>query len=741
MFNKFKALFGKHKPPPPPSTNEDQPHSSLVSSPPPPPPSAPSPSKHKHNQTQTETQTQTQTQIHVHEDENKTQKDSITANTSHNADTTQVIHQDDMVTDPKWGQHDNTGLNENLNHNHIETQEEDASAYSNSERDKTTAQMHMEQQQQQQVDVATGRDTSSLEDDSQDVSFTISDITLSSTGLSYSGSSSSSSSLRGSRSFSSVSNDVSNVSQSESSSTKLKVHQRPSQATPRGVFKEQSELPDYTLIKKIGEGAFSKVYKATPNPENFLARNFKEVAVKVIKKSVLSRADNGQTRNSNNNAHKHKHKLEQPLSPTSPDCKPSTREQVLKEVRLHKSITAGRGCPYIVQFIEFKETKSYYYIVQEYLRGGEVFNEIVKFTYFSENLSRHITRQLALAIKHLHSLGIVHRDIKPENLLFNPIEYIPSSHPRLRRSDDPTTKLDEGLFRPNVGGGGIGVVKLADFGLSKQIFHTNTKTPCGTVGYTAPEVVKDERYSMKVDMWGIGCVLYTMLCGFPPFFDDKINVLTEKISRGEYAFLSPWWDEISDGAKNCVRRLLELDPDKRYTVDQLLHDPWLNRYELNEEEMELERERQRQKTSTQRSNNSYNNNSKAHKRRLHSKPADSTLLYSPAAVAMRDAFDISNAVQRDEEERVRRHSVQLNSLNEGEEVTEFSDAVTNNLYGNLDEKLFQLKLNASTIVKRRKQRKDAVGRAPMGVTTAADTATSTVTTATTSPLHNDVFLV
>ena len=157
--------------------------------------------------------------------------------------------------------------------------------------------------------------------------------------------------------------------------------------------------------------------------------------------------------------------------------------------------------------------------------------------------------------------------------------------------------------------------------------------------------------------------------------------------------------------------------------------------------MELERERQRQKTSTQRSNNSYNNNSKAHKRRLHSKPVDSTLLYSPAAVAMRDAFDISNAVQRDEEERVRRHSVQLNSLNEGEEVTEFSDAVTNNLYGNLDEKLFQLKLNASTIVKRRKQRKDAVGRAPMGVTTAADTATSTVTTATTSPLHNDVFLV
>ena len=644
-----------------------------------------------------------------------------------------------MISDSKetnnWGQYDNTETNENQNY--IETQSykgEDAHTgssidnSSNSEKDKpiSSTQMHMEPQQQ---DDASQRGASSHEDDSQDVSFTISDITLSSTDLSYSGSSRSSASSSSSpssgrsRSISSVSNDASNASQSESSSTKLRSHHKSFQAVPRGVFKEQGELPDYTLIKKIGEGAFSKVYKATPNPENYLARNFKEVAIKVIKKSVLSRADNLQRSPTHGHAHKHTHKNhhieQQPISPASPDCKPSTREQVLKEVRLHKSISAGRGCPYIVQFIEFKETKSYYYIVQEYLRGGEVFNEIVKFTYFSENLSRHITRQLAMAIKHLHSLGIVHRDIKPENLLFNPIEYIPSKHPRLRRSDDPTTKLDEGLFRPNVGGGGIGVVKLADFGLSKQIFQTNTKTPCGTVGYTAPEVVKDERYSMKVDMWGIGCVLYTMLCGFPPFFDDKISVLTEKISRGEYTFLSPWWDEISDGAKNCVRQLLELDPDKRYTVDQLLADPWLNRYDLDEEEMELERQTQR--TS--------NNNSKAHKRRLHSKPVDSTLLYSPAAVAMRDAFDISNAVQRDEEERVRRHSVQLDSLNEGEEVTEFSDAVTNNVYGNLDEKLFQLKLSSSTIVKRRKQRKDAVG---VGAAAA---------TAATSPLHNDVFLV
>lgn len=70
-------------------------------------------------------------------------------------------------------------------------------------------------------------------------------------------------------------------------------------------------------------------------------------------------------------------------------------------------------------------------------------------------------------------------------------------------------------------------------------------TPCGTVGYTAPEIVKDERYSKSVDMWALGCVLYTLLCGFPPFYDESINVLTEKVARGYYTFLSPWWDDIS----------------------------------------------------------------------------------------------------------------------------------------------------------------------------------------------------
>ncbi|AET37551.1 serine/threonine protein kinase RCK2 Ecym_1313 [Eremothecium cymbalariae DBVPG len=284
----------------------------------------------------------------------------------------------------------------------------------------------------------------------------------------------------------------------------------------------------------------------------------------------------------------------------------------------------------------------------------------------------------------MHSLGIVHRDIKPENLLFEPIDYIPGKR-ELRKSDNPQTKQEEGLFRLNIGGGGIGVVKLADFGLSKQIFATNTTTPCGTVGYTAPEVVKDERYSMKVDMWGIGCVLYTVLCGFPPFYDEKIDVLTELISKGQYTFLRPWWDEISPGAKMAVRKLLEVDPEKRYDIDEFLNDPWLNTYDCESgpaQEQQIKHHR-------------HNHTRKPYKR-------DSSLLYSPAAVAMRDAFDISNAVQREgEAKRSSPGDHLLGALHEDDEESGPTG------FKEIENNMFQLRLNSSTIIKRRNKGKSS----------------------------------
>lgn len=453
---------------------------------------------------------------------------------------------------------------------------------------------------------------------------------------------------------------------------------------PDEVFQEQAELKDYLLINKIGEGAFSRVFRGVPQKNSskaYLARNFTEFAIKVIKKDQSCGA----------------------TTKKDDQTKKSTREQVMKEVQIHKLITCGEGAQNIVQFVDFQESENYYYIVQELLRGGEIFGEIVKYTYFSEDLSRHVIKQLALAVKHMHSMGVVHRDIKPENLLFEPIKHIPSKKPVLRKSDDPATKLDEGEFRPNVGGGGIGVVKLADFGLSKQIYQTDTKTPCGTVGYTAPEVVKDEKYSMEVDMWGIGCVLYTILCGFPPFYDEKIDILTEKISRGEYTFLKPWWDEISDGAKNCVRKLLEVDPEKRYKIDDLLNDEWLNTYDAVRDAEATNEQKLARALDAKRKSKSHT----SRKNRVYYLKRDSSLLYSPAANVMRDAFDVSNAVQRNEceirhqqhpDHRSQSQRFALGSLTEGTEVSCWESEPTE-----LEQDMFQLKLNSSTIIKRRKE--------------------------------------
>ncbi|KAG7663152.1 srk1 [[Candida] subhashii] len=369
------------------------------------------------------------------------------------------------------------------------------------------------------------------------------------------------------------------------------------------------DLDRYEILGQMGEGAFSVVYKAREISTE------KEVAIKVLRKFQMDE--------------KQKH-------------------AVLKEVTIMRQLNH----PNIVKFIEFIDSSVYYYIVQELAPGGEIFTAVVKYTYFSEDLARWVIVQVAHAIKYLHEqVGIVHRDIKPENLLFFPIDHYPSSNPRakLRKSDDPNTKKDEGEFLPGVGGGGIGIVKLADFGLSKQIWEHNTKTPCGTVGYTAPEIVRDERYSREVDMWAIGCVLYTLLCGFPPFYDERIETLTEKVARGEYTFLQPWWDEISYDAKKCVSKLLTVDPRKRYTISEFLQDPWIkkgsNKYPtvpspINESIPAAAAATVNAKHPIQ----SVNKYSKKFQNNFDPE------LYSPAAVALRDAFDISTAVHRMNEE-------------------------------------------------------------------------------------------
>lgn len=234
-------------------------------------------------------------------------------------------------------------------------------------------------------------------------------------------------------------------------------------------------------------------------------------------------------------------------------------------------MTRSINHPNVVRLIDFRETLYNYILVLEFMSGGELYATLFDQVCFPEDVCRDVICQIAKALEYLHEeRGIVHRDIKLENILFNSIQSCGTLRPVSPSKDEQVTADPDA-------GRNIGIVKVADFGLSKVVFNATTLTPCGTVGYTAPEILTDGKYSKAVDVWALGCVLYTMLCGFPPFFDDSPKGLADKVSGGVYAFLSPWWDSISIESKDLITHLLEINPVKRYTIKEFFKHPWVRR--------------------------------------------------------------------------------------------------------------------------------------------------------------------
>lgn len=203
-----------------------------------------------------------------------------------------------------------------------------------------------------------------------------------------------------------------------------------------------------------------------------------------------------------------------------------------------------------VTLVEMFETKRKVYMVLELLTGGELFDRIVQKGSFSEKEASDLMKTLIEAIKYLHGINIVHRDLKPENLLYD-------------------SKADTAN------------IKITDFGLAKYEDLKSGKsmkmdTACGTPGYVAPEVLKSEEYGPQVDMWSMGVILYILLCGFPPFYHESTTVLYKQIKKGSYTFPDPYWSEISNDAKDLVRGLLNVEPKKRFTPDNVLNHPWIS---------------------------------------------------------------------------------------------------------------------------------------------------------------------
>uniref|UniRef100_A0A4W5Q3L5 Ribosomal protein S6 kinase n=1 Tax=Hucho hucho TaxID=62062 RepID=A0A4W5Q3L5_9TELE len=226
------------------------------------------------------------------------------------------------------------------------------------------------------------------------------------------------------------------------------------------------------------------------------------------------------------------------------------------EAQTQKEITALKLCdghPNIVKTHEVYHDQLHTYLVLELLRGGELLERIRRKQHFSETEASRIMRRLVSAVSHMHDVGVVHRDLKPENLLFT----------------DESENSE---------------IKIIDFGFARLKPPDNQllKTPCFTLAYAAPEILKYDGYDESCDLWSLGVILYTMLSGQVPFqcqgkslTHTSAEEIMKKIKQGDFSFEGEAWRSVSQQAKDLIQELLTVDPDKRIKMCGLRYNTWL----------------------------------------------------------------------------------------------------------------------------------------------------------------------
>jgi calcium-dependent protein kinase len=263
--------------------------------------------------------------------------------------------------------------------------------------------------------------------------------------------------------------------------------------------KTKSLFVDYDIIGKLGEGSYGAVYQAQHKKTNMIR------AIKAIKRKHIDSI-------SFNN-----------------------------EITILKSVDH----PNIIKLFECYYDSNYYYMVEEYCPGGDLYDYIKKQKFFSEKKAAFIIDQLLSAMNHLHSKKIVHRDLKPENIVFY--------------------ETDNDVL-----------IKVIDFGTSIYINNEYLTQELGTIYYIAPEVFKNY-YNEKADIWSIGIILYTMLCGHPPFRGNKEEDIKKKILTGKVEYLPKDFDKVSKEAIEFVSELLNYTPNKRPNCEEALNNIWITK--------------------------------------------------------------------------------------------------------------------------------------------------------------------
>ncbi|XP_074104530.1 calcium/calmodulin-dependent protein kinase II isoform X21 [Cotesia typhae] len=202
--------------------------------------------------------------------------------------------------------------------------------------------------------------------------------------------------------------------------------------------------------------------------------------------------------------------------------------------------------PNIVRLHESIQEEHCHYLVFDLVTGGELFEDIVAREFYSEADASHCIQQILESVHHCHHNGIVHRDLKPENLLL--------------------ASKAKGA-----------AVKLADFGLAIELQGEAQAWYgfAGTPGYLSPEVLKKEPYGKPVDIWACGVILYILLVGYPPFWDEDQHRLYGQIKAGAYDYPSPEWDTVTPEARNLINQMLTVNPSRRITASDALRHPWI----------------------------------------------------------------------------------------------------------------------------------------------------------------------
>ncbi|XP_022916993.1 myosin light chain kinase A [Onthophagus taurus] len=222
-------------------------------------------------------------------------------------------------------------------------------------------------------------------------------------------------------------------------------------------------------------------------------------------------------------------------------------ENIQKEINILKQLNH----PFLISLKEIEETSSGYFIIMDYMEGGEL-TYLISPQRLSESQVKYLFYQIVVAVQHLHSINIIHRDLKPENIL-------------LKKESDKDDNM----------------IKISDFGLSKMMLDQSfMKTKCGTPYFSAPEIFNPSvtAYGKKVDVWSLGVILYYMLSQELPFRAPKSaaknQALAKMILAGKFAMADSLWGEISDNGKNLIKNMLVCDATKRFSIDEVVDHPW-----------------------------------------------------------------------------------------------------------------------------------------------------------------------